>query len=258
MTAIAQSYFMTQRHVRQLLRQPWFLMLTLIQPVIWLLLFGSLFRSVTEIPGFASAGTYLDYLVPGIIVMTALMGSGWSGMGVIEDIDRGLLDRFLAGPTHRSSLIVGRIGYEAIALVIQGTIMGGLAWLLGAQFASGPVGFAVLLSVALLVAFAFASLSCATALALRQRESVIGVNTMLTLPLTFLSAAFIPLALAPAWIGTAAAFNPINWAIEAGREALLLSPDWSIVLPRIGGLAVVVLLSVALATRAFRGYQRSV
>ena len=133
MTAIAQSYYMTQRHARQLLRQPWFVVITLVQPVIWLLLFGSLFRSVTEIPGFATAGTYLDYLVPGIIVMTALMSSGWSGMGVIEDIDRGLLDRFLAGPTHRSSLIVGRIGYEAIELVIQGVIMGGLAWLLGAQ-----------------------------------------------------------------------------------------------------------------------------
>ena len=109
MTAIAQSYFMTQRHTRALLRQPWFVAITLIQPVIWLLLFGSLFRSVTEIPGFNSAATYLDYLVPGIIVMTALMSSGWSGMGVIEDIDRGLLDRFLAGPTHRSSLIVGRM-----------------------------------------------------------------------------------------------------------------------------------------------------
>jgi ABC-2 type transport system permease protein len=257
MTAIAQSYFMTQRHARQLLRQPWFVVITLIQPVIWLLLFGSLFRSVTEIPGFASAGTYLDYLVPGIIVMTALMASGWSGMGVIEDIDRGLLDRFLAGPTHRSSLIVGRIGYEAIALVIQALIMGGLAWLLGARFASGPMGYAVLIVVAVLVAFAFASLSCAMALTLRQRESVIGVNTMLTLPLTFLSAAFLPLSLAPDWIETVASFNPINWAIEAGREALVASPDWSYVLPRVAALAAVALLSVALATWAFRGYQRS-
>ncbi len=257
MTAIAQSYYMTQRHARMLLRQPWFVAITLVQPVIWLLLFGSLFRSVTEIPGFATAGTYLDYLVPGIIIMTALMGSGWSGMGVIEDIDRGLLDRFLAGPTRRSALIVGRIGYEGIALVIQGLIMGGLAWLLGAQFASGLVGFGVLLAVAVLVAFAFASLSCAMALTLRQRESVIGVNTMLTLPLTFLSAAFLPLALAPDWIQTVATYNPINWAIEAGREALLANPDWSFVLPRVAGLAVVALLSVALATWAFRGYQRS-
>lgn len=257
MTAVAQSYYMTRRHVRQLLRQPWFVVITLVQPVIWLLLFGSLFRSATEIPGFAAAGTYLDYLVPGIIVMTALMGSGWSGMGVIEDIDRGLLDRFLAGPTRRSALIVGRIGYEAIALLIQGLIMGGLAWLLGAQYASGPVGFGVLLGLAILVAFAFAALSCAMALTLRQRESVIGVNTMVTLPLTFLSAAFLPLALAPNWIEAVASVNPINWAIEAGREGLLASPDWSFVLPRLAGLAVVALLSAALATRAFRGYQRS-
>ena len=257
MTAIAQSYFMTQRHARQLLRQPWFVAMTLIQPVIWLILFGSLFRSVTEIPGFTSAATYLDYLVPGIIVMTALMGSGWSGMGVIEDIDRGLLDRFLAGPTHRSSLIVGRIGYEALALVIQGLIMGVLAFLLGARFGSGPMGFAVLLGVAVLVAFAFASLSCAMALTMRQRESVIGVNTMLTLPLTFLSAAFMPLALAPDWIETAATYNPINWAIEAGREALVASPDWAFVGVRVGGLALVAALCVALATIAFRSYQKS-
>jgi ABC-2 type transport system permease protein len=95
------------------------------------------------------------------------------------------------------------------------------------------------------------------ALTLRQRESVIGVNTMLTLPLTFLSAAFLPLALAPGWIETAATYNPINWAIEAGREALLAGPDWSFVLVRVGGLALVATLCVALATIAFRSYQRS-
>jgi ABC-2 type transport system permease protein len=258
MTAIAQSWYMSQRHIRFMRRQPWFVVITLIQPVIWLLIFGSLFRSVTEIPGFGVQGTYLDYLVPGIIVMTALMGSGWAGMGFIEDIDRGVLDRFLAGPTHRSSLIVGRMAYEATALAIQALIMGGLAWLLGAEFASGTLGFAVLVGIGILVAFAFASLSCAMALLIRQRESVIGVNTMLTLPLTFLSAAFMPLALVPDWIATVARLNPINWAIEAGREALLASPDWGAILVRVGGLGIVALLAIAFATRAFRSYQRSI
>jgi ABC-2 type transport system permease protein len=257
MTAIAQSYFMSQRHARQLLRQPWFVVITLVQPVIWLLLFGSLFRGVTEIPGFASGGSYLDYLVPGIIVMTALMSSGWSGMGVIEDIDRGLMDRFLAAPTHRASLIVGRIAYEAIALIIQATIMLGLAWLLGARFEGGPIGFAVLVGCAVLVAFTFAALSDAMALTLRQRESVIGINTMITLPLTFLSAAFLPLALAPDWIESVARYNPVNWTIEAGREALLANPDWTIIGVRVGGLAIVAIVAVAVATRAFRSYQRS-
>ena len=135
MTAIAHSAFMTQRHTRVLLRQPWFVAITLVQPIIWLLLFGALFRSVTEIPGFAGGGSYLDYLVPGVVIMTALMSSGWSGMGIIEDMDRGLVDRFLASPVHRSSMIVGRISYEALSLIIQASIIGGLAWVMGAEFA---------------------------------------------------------------------------------------------------------------------------
>ena len=80
----------------------------------------------------------------------------------------------------------------------------------------------------------------------------------MTLPLTFLSAAFLPLALAPEWIQTVARFNPVNWAVEAGREALLATPDWSFILPRIAGLAILALLTTAWATRTFRSYQRSI
>jgi ABC-2 type transport system permease protein len=258
MTAIAQSAFLTQRHTRALLRQPWFVAITLVQPVIWLLIFGSLFRSVTEIPGFAAGPSYLDYLVPGVVIMTALFSSGWSGMGTIDDIERGVLDRYLVGPTNRSAIIVGRVVHEAVSLVIQVLVIGGLALLLGARFEGGPVGFGVLLLAAVLLAFTFASLSNAFALVLRQRESVIGVNQFLVLPLTFLSAAFMPLALVPDWIATFAGYNPVNWAIEAGREALLLDADWSLVLPRLGALGLVAILAAGLATRAFRSYQRSV
>ena len=258
MTAIAQSAYMTQRHARVLVRQPWFLAITLIQPVIWLVLFGALFQHVIDIPGFAARGSYLDYLVPAVVVMTALFSSGWSGMGIIDDMDRGLMDRFLVAPMHRSSLIVGRVAYEAINLVIQALIVGGLAVLLGARLSGGPVGFAVLVLAAVLLAASFAALSDASALVLRQRESVIGLNTMLVLPLTFLSAAFLPLALAPDWIATIARFNPVNWAVEAGREALLVGADWSFILPRLGALLLVAVACLGLATRAFRSYQRSV
>jgi ABC-2 type transport system permease protein len=258
MTAIAQSAYLTQRHTRALLRQPWFVAITLVQPVIWLLIFGSLFRSVTEIPGFAAGPSYLDYLVPGVVIMTALFSSGWSGMGTIDDIDRGVLDRYLVGPTDRSAIIVGRVVHEAVSLVIQVLVIGGLALLLGARFEGGPVGFGVLLLAAVLLAFTFASLSNAFALVLRQRESVIGVNQFMVLPLTFLSAAFMPLTLVPDWIATFARYNPVNWAIEAGREALLLDADWSLILPRLGALGLVAILAARLATRAFRSYQRSV
>ncbi len=257
MTAVTQSYFMTQRHVRALLRQPWYVAFLVVQPAIWLLLFGALFQNVVEIPGFDLPGGYLDYLTPGVVVMTALFASGWSGMGIIEDLDRGIMDRFLAAPVHRSSLIVGRIAYEMVSLVFQASIIGILALFLGARFEGGLIGFAVLVLAAMLIAASFGSLSDALALVLRQRESVIGINSFLVLPMTFLSAAFMPLALAPDWIAAVARVNPVNWAVEAGREALLASPDWTFVLQRLGGLLLVAIACLALATRAFRSYQRS-
>jgi ABC-2 type transport system permease protein len=78
------------------------------------------------------------------------------------------------------------------------------------------------------------------------------------LPLTFLSGVFITLSLAPGWIRTAARFNPVNWAVEAGRGALDTSPDWGLVVTRVGLLMAFALVCAWLATRAFRAYQRSV
>jgi ABC-2 type transport system permease protein len=258
MTALVQTGHVTGRHLRYFLRQPWFVLMALIQPVIWLLLFGALFRSVAEIPGFTTAATYLDYLVPGVLVMTALFSCGWSGMSIIEDLNRSIMDRFLVTPIHRSAIIAGLTAYELVSFAIQAAIIGGLAWLLGAKFEGGPLGFAALTLCAGLVGASVAAFSSAMALMLRQRESVIGINTLLTMPLTFLSAAFMPLSLVPDWIETAARFNPVNWAVEAGREALTASPDWAFIAPRIVALLAVTILSMAWATRAFRSYQRSI
>jgi ABC-2 type transport system permease protein len=257
-TALAQTGYIAGRHLRFFLRQPWFVVMALIQPVIWLLLFGALFESVTSIPGFASGGSYLDYLVPGVLVMTALFSCGWSGMSIIEDIDRSIIDRFLTTPIHRSAIIAGLNVYELVALLIQAAIIGGLAFVLGAKFEGGILGYVALTLCAMLVGATVAAFSDAMALLLRQRESVIGINTILTLPLTFLSAAFMPLSLVPDWIATAAKLNPVNWAVEAGREALTASPDWSMILPRIVALAILAILATAWATWTFRAYQNGI
>jgi ABC-2 type transport system permease protein len=258
MTAIAQSYFMTGRHVRAFVRQPWFLAITIVQPFIWLFLFSALFRNVAEIPGFGTTGSYVDFLTPGVLVMTALFSCGWSGMGMIEDIDHAIMDRFLVSPAHRSSLIVGRIAYELVVLGIEAVIIGGVAFLLGARFEGGILGYAALTVCAMLIGAAFAAISDAMALVVRQRESVIGFSSFLVLPLSFLSAAFMPLNLVPDWIEWVARFNPVNWAVEAGRAALASNPDWSFILPRMGGLAAVTIAAMWLATRAFRSYQSSI
>ncbi len=258
MTALAQSAYLTGRHLRFFLRQPWFIGISLVQPVIWLLLFGALFKNVVQIPGFTVGTSYIDYIVPGVLVMTALFSCGWSGMSIIEDLDRSIMDRLLATPIHRSAIIVGLNLYSLVSFGIQALIIGGLALILGARFPGGLLGYAVLTLCAMLVGATVAAFSDAMALLLRQRESVIGINTLLTLPLTFLSGAFMPLALVPDWIATVATFNPVNWAVEAGREALTASPDWSFVLLRMALLVGLAALTTAWATRTFRAYQRSI
>lgn len=259
MTALAQTYRITGRHLRFFMRQPYFIGIAIIQPVIWLLLFGALFQNVINIPGFVTSGSYLDYLVPGVVIMTALFSCGWAGMSVIEDLDHSIIDRLLVTPIHRSAIIAGLNLYEIVSLGIQILIIGGLAFILGAHFPGGVLGFAILALSAMLVGLCVAGLSDAMALTLRQRESVIGINTLITLPLTFLSAAFMPLNLVPSWIATVAAYNPVNWAVEAGRQALTsTSADWQLILPRLAGLLVLAILTTAWATRNFRSYQRSI
>jgi len=103
-----------------------------------------------------------------------------------------------------------------------------------------------------------ACLSNAMALRLRQQDTVIAANVLLVLPLCFVSSVFIPTALMPAWIQTVARFNPVNWAVEAGRQSLVAGVDWSIVLTRLGGLAALALVFGWIAVRSYRAYQRSV
>jgi ABC-2 type transport system permease protein len=168
------------------------------------------------------------------------------------------MDRFLTAPVRRSALIVGHQAYAAVNLLIQSLVIGVMAFLLGAEFTGGAGGFAILVVAALLLGAAFGALSDATALVLRQRESVIGVNTMLTLPLMFLSTAFMPLALVPDWIAKAAAVNPVNWAVEAGRAGFSGTGDAGYIALRLALLALLAAACMLLATRAFRSYQRSV
>jgi ABC-2 type transport system permease protein len=255
---LSQSVSMTGRHLRQFARQPFFIAVTLMQPVVWLVLFGGLFQKVVDIPGFDAGDSYLSYLTPGVVVMTALFSAAWSGMGIVEDLDLGVLDRFLVTPARRGAMLNGRLVQQSLMVLIQSVIMVVLAVVLGARFDGGIRGVLVLLLVSVLLALVIASFSHALALLLRTRESVIGVSQFIMLPATFLSGAFLPLDLAPAWIATIAKINPVNWATTAGSNALSATPDWSVIGVRLGGLAVLAIALGCWATRAFRSYQASI
>jgi len=257
MTLIRHTLYMTLRHLRELWRQPWFVAVTLIQPVIWLLLFGALFKRVIEIPGFPSH-SYIAFLAPGVVVMTAMFNSAWSGMALIEDLNRGVTARFLVSPVRREALIAGRILKEAVVVVIQSLIIVVLALIVGASFPGGVGGVAALFVVSALLGATFGALSNGFGLIMRQEEALIGAVQFIVLPLTFLSTTFLAANLIPSWMRTVSDFNPVNWAVVAGRTATSANPDWGLAASRAAFLAALLAVCLAFATNAFRSYQRSV
>jgi len=254
-TLVAHSVYLTDRSVRNLLRQPIFVFVTLIQPMVWLLLFGQLFKSVVEIPGFEGSGSYVEFLTPGVVAMTALFSAAWAGTVYIEDMERGVMDRLLASPVSRGAMMNGTLAYQSLVCTAQTLVVLGVAWLMGARFSW--TGVAVTVVAAILLTLIFAALSNAVALLARQQEALIGISQFTALPLTFLSSAVMDPKLAPHWIEVAARFNPLDWVVVASRETLLGSPDWAAVWPRLGALVVTALVMGWLATRAFDSYQRS-
>ena len=133
MSYFADTFHLLQRHIRNTIRIPVWIFVTLTQPIIWLALYGQLFSRVVDIPGFES-NSYIEYLTPGVVIMTALFGSAWAGMGLLEDLNDGVVDRMLATPVFsvacrklsRSESQAGRaeaIGQSSVAGDDSGIIL---------------------------------------------------------------------------------------------------------------------------------------
>ena len=256
MTAtLTHARLLSGRSLRTLSRQPAYLLFTLVQPMVWLLLFGQLFRRVAELPGFG--GNYLDYLTPGVVVMTAMMSAGWAGTSIVQDMERGVMDRTLTSPVRRSALIAAGLAHQSLVTVAQSLIMFATGLLAGARYPGGAAGLLTVLACAVLIAMIFGGLSNAVALLVHQQEALIAVSQFLVLPLAFLSSIMMAPQLMPGWVSRAARFNPVDWAAVASREALTATPDWGVVLTRVALLSALAALTALLAARAYRVYQRS-
>jgi len=255
-TALAHTWFMLGRQTRNLLRQPIWIFIILIQPLFWLLLYSQLFRRIVDLPGFGT-NSYIQFLTPGIVIMTAFFSALWSGMAMIDDLDRGVIERFLATPARRSSLVLGHIAQAAGNSMIQALIVLGIGYLLGARVSGGALGWLVILAVAALVCACFSGISHAIALFARREETMIAVSNFIGLPLLFLSSTLIARDLMPDWMRWGATFNPVEWGVVASREAVMPGTDWARVALYLTLLAVIATATAAFATWSFRAYRRS-
>ena len=255
MDFLRDTWYLLVRLLRATARMPVFVLISIVQPILWVLLFGQLFRAVTTIPGFG-ASSYVQFLAPGISIMTALFGAAYSGMGMLADIDRGVLDRMLTTPVARGALIAARILHSAFQVVIQAGIILAVACLSGARPQGGLPGLLTVFLAAGLLGGAFAAFSNALALAARKQELVIAAMNFVVLPSTFLSSMIMSRNLMPGWIQGVSRFNPVNWAVTAARDGFEGKNPGEIALS-LGLLAGFALVCAALATRSFSRYRKA-
>lgn len=255
MTTVRQTLFLTARVLRNLARQPIWIVVMIVQPMFWLLLYSQLFRRITDLPGFGTT-SYIDYLTPGVAVMTAFFSGSWAGMGMIEDLDRGVVERFLTTPARRGAVVLGRILESAIVATLQAILILVTGLALGATN-GGPGGWLVILLASFLVAAGFAGLSHGVALLTRQEASMIAVAQFIGLPLLFFSSLLIARDLIPGWMRSLSLLNPVEWAVRAARGEALPGTDWA----EMGAFLLLLLAFAgacgAFATWCFRSYQRA-
>ena len=258
MTMLTHSWYFTGRKLHAMVRNPWVLSFSVVQPAIWLFLFGELFKKVVDLPGFGANGSYLSYLIPGIVAMNAMSANMWAGMSMIDEIERGTLNRFLVTPASRVGLLNGTVAEQAVGTTYQSLIIVLLGLAGGARYPGGAGGVAVMIVASILVGVVFGALSNVAGMLLRSREAIIGVYTFFMFPLMFLSSAFMATRLMPGWMQAIASRNPLDWVVRIGRDALSASPDWGAIAVRGGGLLVLAVACVAVSGMTFRAYTRNV
>ena len=256
MTAARDTWYMVVRQARNLAREPIWIVLLLVQPMVWLILYGQLFKNITRLGGFGT-GSYITFLAPAIVVMNGFFGATWSGMAMISDLEHKVVERFLATPASRISIVLSQIVRSAATAAIQGLIIVAVAYALGVHIHTGVAGILVIILAGMLVNSSFAGLSQGIALLTRREATMIAVANFIGLPLLFLSTTMNARANMPEWMQTVSKYNPVDWGVQAAREVVLPGTDWGSVGWHLLLLLGLTAVTTAWATRTFRAYQRT-
>jgi len=213
----------------------------LVMPAAWLIFVG-LALPVTF------TGNYLDFITPGILVMTMLASSMQGGALLMFDKILGFLNKFLALPTPRESILFGKILFITIRGVIQSTIILLVAILIGATILS-PIQYGTIFLILILFGILLSGLATTLALYVGDHDSYAAVNTMISMPLFFTSSALMPYSVMPPWLRAIASVNPLSFAIDAIRSV----GTGEVPFLQIGTLIVLGMVVITLCIRVFRG-----
>lgn len=216
-----------------------------VQPLLWLLVFGETFTRLHAIP--TGNVSYLDFLAPGILAQSVLFISIFAGIAIIWERDLGVIHKFLASPTPRVSLVVGKGLASGIRALPQTIVIYIVSFLLGAKVQINPLCILGVFVMVTLGAACFSTFSLIVACLLRTRDRVLGIGQVLTMPLFFASNAIYPVTIMPAWLQVIARINPLTYVVSALRTLMLTgATDYGSLLPDFGILLGITILLVGI------------
>jgi ABC-2 type transport system permease protein len=190
-----------------------------LQPALWLVIFGPVFSR----SGAMHTGTipYLDFIAPGILAQSVLFVGIFYGINVIWERDLGIVQKFLASPTPRGALVLGKGLSAGVRTLSQVAIVYGLSLVLGVRLNWHPFALLNVLAIVILAATLFSTFSLVVACIVKTRERFMGVGQVLTMPLFFASNAIYPTAIMPGWLKVVSRLNPLSYVVDALRTFML-------------------------------------
>jgi ABC-2 type transport system permease protein len=255
MTFLQDSWVLFIRSIKKLVRTPILLFFSLFQPIIFLVLFTQLFGSFGSLlatqAGFANI-SYLSFATAGIVLQNGFSSALQSGTSIVDDLTSGFLEKELVTPVSRSAILFGRLLSDAFRVVVQSVIILGLAYVLGAEFATGIPGIIIIFALVAFFGLAWSGISLAIGLRTKSAETVFGLGGILTFPLLFMSSALVPTALMPSWMQTVSRLNPITYTVDAVRALTLTGFDWGKVLEAFGIIGAISIVTLGTTLYLFR------
>jgi ABC transporter DrrB family efflux protein len=240
--ALAWRGLLTYRRVPQLL------VFSTIQPVVFVLLFRYVFGGAIHVPGV----DYVDYLMPGIFVQTAVFGAVATSIGLASDVQSGLLERFLSLPMTRSAVLTGRTLADLGRNVFVVALITGVGFLVGFRVEAGAARFIAALVLVLLFGYAMSWVFAAVGLLIGDPESAQAAAFPVLAPLVFASSVFVPVASMPGWLQPFAEHQPVSVTAAAARALTLGTPAASDILQTLAWVAGILVVFVPLAVWRYR------
>jgi len=196
------------------------LVMRAVQPALWLLVFGQVFTRTRAIP--TGDLPYIDFMAPGILAQSVLFIAIFYGISVIWERDLGIIHKFLASPTPRPALVLGKALSAGVRGLAQAVIVFALALVLGVGLDWNPLALIGVLVMVILGAALFSTFSLIIACLVKTRERFMGIGQVLTMPLFFASSAIYPVSMMPRWLQAIARGNPLTYEVD-GLRTLMLS-----------------------------------